>query len=87
MSQQCHAELQGLQIKDPDKSLQSVSHFPNVRGQFVALPSSAAVERSFSVGRMIDTSRRNRLMRLEIFETLLLLRINHRYAIAYLFIY
>jgi hypothetical protein len=41
----------------------------------VALPSSAAVERLFSIGGMIGSAKRNRL-RPALFESLLLQRVN-----------
>jgi len=63
-----------------DRTLSSLGQFPRVRAMFmkynVALPSSAPVERLFSVGGMICTAKRNRL-RPELFEKLLLQRVNN----------
>ena len=73
---QSQAELQALQyLDDGDRTLQCLVKFPAVREVFrkynVALPSSAAVERLFSVAGVIGTAKRNRL-RPELFEKLLL---------------
>jgi hypothetical protein len=77
---QSHAELEGLQyLKDNDKTLNSLQRYPAVREMFikynVALPSSAAVERLFSIGGMLGTAKRNRL-KPALFESLLLQRVN-----------
>jgi hypothetical protein len=76
------AELQGLQyLEDSDRALSVLNKYPLVRSMFrkfnVGLPSSAAVERLFSVGGMICTAKRNRLSP-QLFEKLLLQRINNR---------
>ena len=78
---QSQAELEGLQyLEDTDKTLRSLQRYPRVSEMFkrynVALPSSAAVERLFSVGGMISTAKRNRL-RPSLFESLLLQRVNN----------
>ena len=72
----CKAELQALQyLDDGDRTLQCLVKFPAIREVFrkynVALPSSAAVERLFSVAGVIGTAKRNRL-RPQLFEKLLL---------------
>jgi len=77
---QSQAELQALQyLDDGDRTLQCLVKFPAVREVFrkynVALPSSAAVERLFSVAGVIGTAKRNRL-RPELFEKLLLQQVN-----------
>ena len=77
---QSQAELQGLQyLEDSDRTLSSLSRYPVIRKLFrqcnVALPSSAAVERLFSVAGMICTAKRNRL-KPQLFEKLLLQRQN-----------
>jgi hypothetical protein len=77
---QSHTELEGLQyLEDSDKSLLSLQRYSNVGDMFikynVALPSSAAVERLFSVGGMVGTAKRNRL-KPALFESLLLQRVN-----------
>lgn len=76
------AELQGLQyLEDSDRALSMLDRYPLVRNMFrkfnVGLPSSAAVERLFSVGGMICTAKRNRLSP-QLFEKLLLQRVNNR---------
>ena len=78
---QSRGEIQGLQyLDDSDKTLQSLKQYPYVRDLFikynVALPSSAAVERLFSIAGMVATAKRNRL-RPALFESLLLQRINN----------
>lgn len=80
LSLQSRGEIQGLQyLEDRDKTLHSLNRYPEVRDLFikynVALPSSAAVERLFSVAGMIATVKRNRL-RPSLFESLLLQRVN-----------
>ena len=80
-SLQSQVELKGLQYLDAgDRTLSSLSQYPRVPAMFmkynVALPSSAPVERLFSVGGMICTAKRNRL-RPELFEKLLLQRVNN----------
>jgi hypothetical protein len=79
------AELEARQyLDDTDTSLQSLIRYQTVRNLFVkynvALPSSAAVERLFSVAGMIATVKRNRL-RSSLFESLLLQRINNMSSI------
>ena len=81
MTLQSQAELEGLQyLENTDKTLSSLRRYPRVSEVFkkynVALPSSAAVERLFSVARMISTAKRNRL-RPSLFENLLLQRVNN----------
>src|SRR5688572_17025335 len=76
------AELQGLQyLEDSDRALSMLDRYPLVRSMFrqfnVGLPSSAAVERLFSVGGMICTSKLDSLSP-QLFEKLLLQRINNR---------
>lgn len=76
------AELQALQyLDDPDRTLDSLSRYPLVRNMFrkfnVGLPSSASVERLFSIGGMIGTAKRNRLQP-ALFEKLLLQRVNNK---------
>ena len=76
------AELQGLQyLEDSDRALSMLGRYPLVRSMFrkfnVGLPSSAAVERLFSVGGMICTVKRNRLSP-QLFEKLLLQCVNNR---------
>jgi len=78
---QSRGEIQGLQyLDDSDKTLQSLKQYPYVRELFikynVALPSSAAVERLFSIAGMVATAKRNRL-RPALFESLLLQRVNN----------
>ena len=78
---QSRGEIQGLQyLDDSDKTLQSLKHYPYVRDLFikynVALPSSAAVERLFSIAGMVATAKRNRL-RPALFGSLLLQRIKN----------
>lgn len=80
-SLQSRGEIQGLQyLDDSDKTLQSLKQYPLVRDLFikynVALPSSAAVERLFSIAGMVATAKRNRL-RPALFESLLLQRVNY----------
>ena len=57
-----------------------LKQYPYVRDLFikynVALPSSAAVERLFSIAGMVATAKRNRL-RPVLFESLLLQRVNN----------
>ena len=77
---QSRGEIQGLQyLDDSDKTLQSLKQYPYVRDLFikynVALPSSAAVERLFSIAGMVATAKRNRL-RPALSESLLLQRAN-----------
>jgi hypothetical protein len=76
------AELEGLVYVDkPDRSIISLIRFPKVLHLFqkfnVSLPSSAPVERLFSIANLIATVRRNRL-KPKLFETLLLQRVNDK---------
>lgn len=80
-SVQSQAQLEGMQyLEDGDKSVSSLNRYPRVCRMFrkynVALPSSAAVERLFSIGGMICTAKRNRLSE-KLFESLLLQRTNN----------
>lgn len=82
MTLHSQAELQGLQyLEDSDRTLGSLERYPLVRNMFrkfnVGLPSSAAVERLFSIGGMICSAKRNRLSP-QLFEKLLLQRVNNR---------
>ena len=82
MTLHSQAELQGLQyLEDSEKALSLLDRYPLVHSMFwkfnVGLPSSAAVERLFSVGGMICTAKRNRLSP-QLFEKLLLERVNNR---------
>ena len=82
MTLHSQAKLQGLQyLEDSDRALNVLDRYPLVRSMFrkfnVGLPSSAAVERLFSVAGMICTAKRNRL-KPQLFEKLLLQRVNNR---------
>lgn len=76
------AELQALQyLEDIDRTLGSLTRYPLIHTMFrkfnVGLPSSASVERLFSIGGMICTAKRNRLQP-ALFEKLLLQRVNNK---------
>jgi hypothetical protein len=64
---------------DQDKNLESLHKYPLIKSLFLryntGIPSSAPVERLFSVVPLILTARRNRLTD-EVFETLLILEIH-----------
>jgi len=66
-------------LDNPSKELSSLLAYPHVKAAFVkyntTLPSSAPVERLFSVGGLIATPRRNRLSDTT-FERLLMLKMN-----------
>jgi hypothetical protein len=68
-------------LDNPSKELSSLLAYPHVKAAFVkyntTLPSSAAVERLFSIGGLIATPRRNRLSD-STFERLLMLKMNCR---------
>lgn len=63
---------------DTDQSLDMLHKYPRVKEVFIrfntGIPSSAPVERLFSIGPLILTARRNRL-KAQLFEILLLLKI------------
>jgi hypothetical protein len=66
-------------LDNPSKELSSLLAYPHVKATFVkfntTLPSSAPVERLFSIGGLIATPRRNRLSDAT-FEKLLMLKMN-----------
>ncbi|XP_071573305.1 uncharacterized protein [Temnothorax nylanderi] len=68
-----------MYLADPSREMSSLKSYPIVKKIFLntntALPSSAPVERLFSLGGQVMTARRNRLTD-EHFEMLLLLRAN-----------
>ena len=68
-------------LDNPSKELSSLLAYPHVKAAFVkyntTLPSSAPVERLFSIGGLIATPRRNRLSDAT-FERLLMLKMNCR---------
>ena len=76
------AKIESLNyLDDRSKDLLSLSHYTNVASTFLKyntnLPSSAPVERLFSVGVLILVPRRNKLSD-AMFEKLLLLKTNSR---------
>lgn len=86
VSAACHQEslvkIETMHYLDnPSKELSSLLAYPHVKAAFVkyntTLPSSAAVERLFSIGGLIATPRRNRLSD-STFERLLMLKMNYR---------
>ena len=66
-------------LESPEKELSMLHRFPNVKKLFIkynsGLPSSAPVERLFSMSKHILTQSRNRLSD-NTFEQLLLLKVN-----------
>ena len=76
----CHVKTElASYLADPDRSLSKLNKYPLVKATFMhsnaALPSSAAVERLFSIGGQIETAKRNRLSDSKL-EKLLLLKTN-----------
>ena len=73
-----HSTFQNF-ILDPDKSLDSLKKHPEIKSLFIRyntpIPSSATVERMFSLANLLLTAKRNSLGG-ELFEMLLMLKIN-----------
>ena len=64
-------------LTDSDVTVETLHKYNVVKQMFNAsLPSSAPVERLFSVAELIETPRRNRLSD-KMFEKLTLLKLNH----------
>lgn len=66
-------------LSDTNTSIQHLDHYHIIRKLFIrfntAIPSSAAVERLFSIAGLIETPRRNRLSDV-MFEKLTLIKLN-----------